>query len=533
MKSKHLPLQVSWIVLCLLLIIACQKNELEPEKATNDINTLIRSVPELSALPSSGTVTQGTNKQTYSLSNAELSCDETKILINRTTEEFMNVNFDNDATISELYPGSIIRLKELRNKGTLNSIGNIAREDLTLSSTLSNAPSQKVTSPTASAIKDAINGLVNKYKNNVKTQYTYTTTEAHNTEQGLLELGLNVGYGLLSTNSKLKISEKVEEKSVYISFIQKYHTVSTDYPPNPAGFFSAKASLDDIKSYVVADNPLGFISQVTYGRIVIAKITYAGSEQITQADFAAKFKTGITTVGVTLSQDTKKLLSNSSIEVSILGGEAEDAIKAISSNEVEKTLQNIHAFIQSNANDASYGIPISYAVRYLTNNNLFYSGGSATYTQKKCENITKKATIKSITFWNLPARDKAGDDWDFFDYPDVFYRFSTPKGVKLATGLSRRINNVTPKMLSNGQITWKDVNYLVDNIYEEFDIDAYDYDDDPINGDEFMGYARFTMSEYAKVTPTNAIAFPTKIRKTYTDKNTGYVVDIEVEVEWK
>ena len=276
---------------------------------------------------------------------------------------------------------------------------------------------------------------------------------------------------------------------------------------------------------------MGFISQVTYGRIVIAKITYVGSEQITQADLAAKFRAGITTVGVSLSQETKKLLSNTSIEVSILGGKAEDAIKAINSSEVEKTLQNIHTFIQSNANDASYGIPISYTVRYLANNNLFYSGGSATFIQKKCENITKKATIKSITFWGLPSKDKSGSDWDAFDYPDVFYRFSTSKGVELATGSSRRINNVTPKMLTNGQISWKDVNYLVDNIYDEFDIDAFDYDD--LAQNEFMGFARFNMSEYTKVTTSNPIAFPTKIRKTYTDKDTGYVVDVEVEVEWK
>ena len=339
---------------------------------------------------------------------------------------------------------------------------------------------------------------------------------------------------LLSVRYKvraLKISEKIEEKSIFISFIQKYHTISTDYPTNPAGFFSSKASLDDIKSYIVADNPMGFISQVTYGRIVIAKITYTGNEQITQADLAAKFRAGITTVGVSLSQETKKLLSNTNIEVSILGGKAEDAIKAINSNEVEKTLQNIHTFIQSNANDASYGIPISYTVRYLANNNLFYSGGSATFTQKKCENITKKATIKSITFWSLPAKDKSGSDWDVFDYPDVFYRFSTPKGVELSTGLSRRINNVTSKMLTNGQISWKNVNYLVDNIYDEFDIDAFDYDD--LAQNEFMGFARFNMSEYTKVTTSNPIAFPTKIRKTYTDKDTGYVVDIEVEVEWK
>ena len=208
MKSKLLPLQIFSIILSVVLVIACKKSEVEPIKATNDINSLIRSIPELSPLPSNGTTTQATNKQTYTLSNAELSCDETKYLINKTTEEFMNVNFDGDATSSELYPGSIVKLKELRNKGALNSIGNIAREDLTLSTTLSNAPSQKVTTPTASSIKDAIIGMVGKYKNNVKAQYTYTATEAHNTEQGLLELGLNVGYGLLSTNSKFKVSEK-------------------------------------------------------------------------------------------------------------------------------------------------------------------------------------------------------------------------------------------------------------------------------------------------------------------------------------
>ena len=75
MKSKLLPLQIFSIILSVVLVIACKKSEVEPVKATNDINSLIRSVPELPSLPSNGSTTQATNKQTYTLSNAELSCD--------------------------------------------------------------------------------------------------------------------------------------------------------------------------------------------------------------------------------------------------------------------------------------------------------------------------------------------------------------------------------------------------------------------------------------------------------------------------
>lgn len=532
MKFRYIRL---YPIIALLIICnissSCKKNEVEPSKPVSDINDLIRSVPELPALPLNGMTLQSQNKQSYSLPSGELSCEETKYLINRVGEEFVNVNFDGNASISELYPGSIIRLKELRNKGTLNSIGNIAREDLNLSTTLSSATSKKVVSPTASSIKDALEELITKYKNNVKAQYTYNINEAYNSEQGLLELGLNINYGLLNTNNKLKISEKIEDKSVFISFIQKYHTVSTDYPTNPAGFFSSKASINDIKSYITDDNPLGFVSQVTYGRIVIAKITYSGKEQISQVNLAAKLRAGISTVGLSLNQEAKKILTNSTIEVSILGGKAEEAIKAINSSEVEKTLQNIHTFIQSNANDASYGFPISYTVRYLSNNNLFYSGGSAIFTQKNCQDITPKAMIKSITFLTLPQKDKSGSAWDVFDYPDVYYRFSTPKGEQLATGLSRRVNNVTPQMLSSGQIIWKNVNYQVDDIYTEFDIDAFDYDD--LANDEFMGFVRFKMSDYTKATTQNSVAFPSKIRKIYTDTNTGYMAEVEIEVEWR
>ena len=202
MKFRYIHLHpiIALLIIC-NISSSCKKNEVEPSKPVSDINDLIRSVPELPALPLNGMTLQSQNKQSYSLPSAELSCEETKYLINKVGEEFVNVNFDGNASISELYPGSIIRLKELRNKGTLNSIGNIAREDLNLSTTLSSATSKKVVSPTASSIKDALEELIAKYKNNVKAQYTYNINEAYNSEQGLLELGLNINYGLLNTNN--------------------------------------------------------------------------------------------------------------------------------------------------------------------------------------------------------------------------------------------------------------------------------------------------------------------------------------------
>lgn len=106
--------------------------------------------------------------------------------------------------------------------------------------------------------------------------------------------------GVISSSAALKISNKVEEKSAYIIFTQKYHTVSAGYAGLPSGFFGNNIKVEDLKNTVAGNNPLGYI-KVVYGRVLIAKITYSGREQLTEKELAIKLNNGLGKVDFTVS----------------------------------------------------------------------------------------------------------------------------------------------------------------------------------------------------------------------------------------
>lgn len=521
------------LFLVTVISVSCQKN-IEPIKPTDEINALFMNIAEL---PKPNAVTrvkiEDKNLNNILSDGSTFNCSESKWRLSRPLEFFTNTSFDvTNPNIPDLYPSSIIKLKELSEKGTLTSIGGVSREQTTVTSTLPNAPSKIIKNPSNGTVKTAIDEIVTNFTGNIPADINYIANEAYSTEQGLLELGINAKWGLISVNPKFKVSEKIQDKSVMLMFTQKYHTVSVPYPGAPANFFGNDIQIENLKSFTSIDNPLGYISQVTYGRMIIAKLTYTGVDKVTQKDLSIRLRTGLKSSGITFSDEDRKILSKTKIEISILGGDSEKALQTISAGKnIEEILVNIDKYIKSSPNDPKVGVPISYAVRYISNNNLFATNGVAEYSEKNCIINPKEVIIKSIKFTSLPPKDKNGGNWDAVGiYPDVYYTISTTVGKILATGEDRIIFDVTPSMVSQGKVFFDNVNYRITDFNTPFDIDAYD---DDFGGDEYMSYSRFILTDYTKITNSNLELYPSVVKKIGKDPQTGLEIEVELELEWK
>ncbi|WP_305952594.1 thiol-activated cytolysin family protein [Emticicia oligotrophica] len=521
------------LLIVTIFTISCQQS-VEPQKPTDDINALFRGIPELTK-PETTSRVKIEDKTTNNVPSdgSSFNCNDTKWKLSKPLEVFTNTSFDvTNPNISDLYPSAIIKLKELNDRGVLTSIGSLSREQITLTSTLPNTQSKNIKNPANSTVKAAVDEIITSFVGSVPADLNYVANEAYSTEQGLLELGINANWGLIGTNVKFKVSEKVQDKSVMLLFTQKYHTVSVNYPGSPADFFGNDINVDNLRAITSTDNPLGYINQVTYGRIVFAKLTYTGVQNITQKELALKLRTGIKTSGIKFSEEDRKVFSKSKIEISILGGDADKAVQTINTGKtIEETLQNIDKYIKSDANNPKVGIPIAYTVRYISNNNLFSTSGNAEYTERNCIINPKEVTIKSIRFTILPSKDKNGNNWDAVGtYPDVYFTISTTTGQILKTGADRIINDVTDLMVSQGKVFFDNVNYRITDFNTPYDVDAYD---DDLGGDEYMSYARFVFGDYTKITATNTELFPSLIKKKGIDPKTGLQIEVELELEWK
>jgi hypothetical protein len=275
---------------------------------------------------------------------------------------------------------------------------------------------------------------------------------------------------------------------------------------------------------------------VVYGRVLIAKITYSGKEQLTEKDLALKLNNGLGKVGFTINDKDQQIFKNISTDISIVGGSASDAANIIGTDKTDfkSIFTKIYDYIKNGANKPTLGVPIGYTVRYLSTNNPVSIGVTADYVEKNCVINPQKVLIKSVTFTQLPPKNPNGNDWDFLGFPDVYYGMSTPEGTSLQIAPERRITDVTSSMISNGNVTWDNVNFEVKDFTKPIDIDAYDYDRVTLTGDdEYMGYVRILMNNYTKITSTNNTLYPTTISETRTDEKTKATIVVRLELEWR
>jgi len=279
---------------------------------------------------------------------------------------------------ADLYVGSIVQGKHLFN-GQLSSIGDIVeRKPITITVNGIDLPNNSVTveEPSNASITEAINNLfsgVGDIPLVLSQIYKFEKTEAFNKNQALLSLGLNFSYMGLGVEGDFGFSNTAETRNVFILFKQEYFTISSNYPGTPADFFADDVDIEKLKYVATPDNPLGYISSVTYGRMLVAKVSSSYSQSKMKEALGAKFGNW----GGSVSAEQEKILSKCEFKVQVAGGNSETVID---------NLDEIYYYLDSGMStltSLSQAVPISYEVKYMSNNELFYTGAEVEYQEKQ------------------------------------------------------------------------------------------------------------------------------------------------------
>lgn len=356
-----------------LIIISCKEKDdiTDSRKSIKDenkitINNLVRSTEKIPVLVDTShlideSVTESEKVEKYRVTNTAQSL----------------VAFDPLADV--LYPGSLIQGKSAPS-GILTPLGGFGRSSGTV--TLLNIGindtdisqegprySKTIVEPSLVSTKEAAEELLSKaIEGSTAARMSYVMQEMYSLEQGLSGLGISAKWLGGEVRSNLSSSSEASRSGYLVKYTQAFYTLAFSAPKSPADVFADSVSAVDLDHVVSADNPPMYVSSITYGRTLFLAIT--SSEQQSELEAALKACFGQLMNKGKIEANTKhaQTLRESRIHAVVLGGDSTNATKLLTGNVIE----GLNDFLSkgSQYSKRNRGVPISYQLRYLSDNEV-------------------------------------------------------------------------------------------------------------------------------------------------------------------
>jgi thiol-activated cytolysin len=334
-------------------------------------------------------------------SNSERKVGDGKIIRCLRTTRSLSKNFDDVAILQPtqgvIYPGALVFADQNLVDGMPRPLTGLARAPIDLRLDLPglfDEGSFTIANPTDGKVQSAVNKSLNFWNNtsNYKEGYVnpsrsvYNSTIAYSSEQLAMQLGFNAKWASGDASAQFKYSTSNEKTVAVVMFKQVFYTVTYDAPNLPEGFFDASVSLDEARETFSAANPPAYVSSVNYGRIIMFRMETDKSVTGVEAEAALKYGTGAFSVGGEMKTKYDKILSNSSITVVTMGGNAEVAAESVSAKSAADLMPIIKGknAVYSKNNP---GVPIAYTVKFLKDNTIAKMGSTTDYTTTDCQEL--------------------------------------------------------------------------------------------------------------------------------------------------
>ena len=231
-------------------------------------------------------------------------------------------------------------------------------------------------------------GYVNASSSSNRITTSYSSTQAS------MDVGLNVAWATGDVQSQFNYETSAERRVVMSTYKQAFYTVSfvQESGAQPEDVFGPDVALEDVQAAFDSGAPPAYVASVTYGRIIMFRMETESSYTSAEVEAAFKYAAG-TQVDGDLEARYREILSRSTVEVITLGGNAavaSEAVTARSAGDLEPIITGENA-VYSRGNP---GVPISYAVKYLKDDQLAKLGYTTEYTATECSSTQ---TVNTVT----------------------------------------------------------------------------------------------------------------------------------------
>lgn len=271
--------------------------------------------------------------------------------------------------------------------------------------------------PTASGMQEGVNTLLNlwheKYaaKNPAPARMQYESTSAYSMNQLKAKFGSD--FEKVGVNLKIDFEavNKGEKQVEVVDFKQIYYTANFDAPKNPSDVFAPGVTVDQLKARGIDDKtPPVYVSSVSYGRQMYVKFETTSKSTELKAAINAVIK------GVPIKAESEwaRVLKNTTVTVSIVGGNADGAARVVTG-----TVEDLKKLIQEGATFSTQNpaVPISYKTAFLKDNQVATIQSNTDYIETKVTsykngylNLQHKGAYiaRYYVYWDEVTYDKDG-----------------------------------------------------------------------------------------------------------------------------
>lgn len=271
--------------------------------------------------------------------------------------------------------------------------------------------------PTVSGMQEGVNTLLNRWhekyaaKNPAPARMQYESTSAYSMNQLKAKFGSD--FEKVGVNLKIDFEavNKGEKQVEVVDFKQIYYTANFDAPKNPSDVFAPGVTVDQLKARGIDDKtPPVYVSSVSYGRQMYVKFETTSKSTELKAAINAVIK------GVPIKPESEwaRVLKNTTVTVSIVGGNADGAARVVTG-----TVEDLKKLIQEGATFSTQNpaVPISYKTAFLKDNQVATIQSNTDYIETKVTsykngylNLHHKGAYiaRYYVYWDEVTYDKDG-----------------------------------------------------------------------------------------------------------------------------
>ncbi len=332
----------------------------------------------------------GTKKETEVVNGKTRICTTKKVVASASFDK----SFLTNPTTQAIFPGALIYAESLAN-GKYDNI-RVEQAPIKISTDiaiLEGDPVREVRTPSLSSVRKALNSmLVHNTRGQATTSANYKIYEVDTKEELSLELGGHFENASVDIDAQFNYKSNTENSLKVIQFAQIYYTVDIDQPLTPESMFSNPKDAEDVLAS--GQTPL-FVSSVTYGTIAYFFLRTSLSEMEINATLDAMLSNGANTVEINAALDLLKSRSESEMQALIVGGNPRDGVP-IGYEDFLDMIRN-----GSELSDQSLAAPVSYTLRFLSDNSVARVNLTTDYVKRTCKEVNDPMQNLSFTVHSI------------------------------------------------------------------------------------------------------------------------------------